>query len=168
MERAEKTIEINAPVEVVFGLYSDFEKFPEWMKHIKEVRPTGENYTKWTADAPLGINVEWEAETTALEPNRRVAWRTVRGDVEMEGEVTFEEVEEAKTRLHVSIGYQPPAGHLGSLVAKLFGNDPSQEIDEELHRFAKLAEKSAAAKRGRKRKKEKSGGSRRSASRQAA
>jgi len=146
MERTEKSIEINAPVEVVFNLYSDFEKFPEWMTHIKEVRRTGENYTKWTADAPLGINVEWEAETTTLEPNRKIAWRTVRGDVEMEGEVTFEEIEKGKTRMHVAIGYKPPAGHLGALVAKLFGNDPEKEIDEELQRFAALAESQKAAK----------------------
>lgn len=152
MERTEKSIEINAPVKVVFGLYSDFERFPEWMKHIKEVRRTGENYTKWTADAPLGINVEWEAETTEFEPNRKIAWRTVRGDVEMEGEVTFEEIEDGKTRMHVAIGYKPPAGHLGALVAKLFGNDPEQEIDEELRRFASLAESRQAVKGSSKKK----------------
>ncbi|HEX8845005.1 MAG TPA: SRPBCC family protein [Pyrinomonadaceae bacterium] len=149
MERTEKSIEINAPVGVVFDLYSDFERFPEWMKHIKEVRRTGENYTRWTADAPLGINVEWEAETTALEPNRRIAWQTVRGDVEMEGEVTFEETTPDTTRMHVALSYRPPAGHLGALVAKLFGNDPEKEIDEELRRFAELAE-NAAGKKSRK------------------
>jgi uncharacterized membrane protein len=147
MERTEKAIEINAPVQMVFDLYSDFENFPKWMKHIKEVRRTGENFTRWTADAPLGINVEWEAETTALEPNRRIAWRTVRGDVEMEGEVTFEEAGRDKTRMHLTLGYKPPAGHLGTLVAKLFGNDPEKEIDEELQSFKKLAE-STAEKRG--------------------
>src|SRR3954469_3795783 len=143
MERTEKSVEVNAPVQVVFDLYSDFEKFPEWMKHIKEVRRTGENYTRWTADAPLGINVEWEAETIALEPNRRIAWRTVRGDVEMEGEVTFEETGRNQTSMHVALGYKPPAGHLGALVAKLFGNDPEKEIDEELQRFKQLAENTA-------------------------
>src|SRR3954465_9506379 len=112
MERTEKSIEINAPLNVVFDLYSNFENFPKWMKHIKEVRRTGENYTRWTADAPLVINVEWEAETTELEPNQKIAWRTVRGDVEMEGEVTFEEAGKNRTRLHVSLGYSPPAGHL--------------------------------------------------------
>ena len=143
MERTEKSIEINAPVSVVFDLYSDFEKFPKWMKHIKEVRRTGENYTRWTADAPLGINVEWEAETTAFEPNRRIAWQTVRGDVEMEGEVTFEKTGRNKTSMHVALGYKPPAGHLGTLIAKLFGNDPEKEIDEELRHFKKLAESRA-------------------------
>src|SRR4051812_44575706 len=152
MERTEKSIEVNAPVSVVFDLYSDFESFPKWMKHVKEVRRTGENYTRWTADAPLGLNVEWEAETTALEPNRKIAWRTVRGDVEMEGEVTFAESGGDKTLVHVALGYKPPAGHLGTLVAKLFGNDPDKEIDEELQNFKKLAESQAPkrARRGRK------------------
>lgn len=149
MERTEKSVEINAPVGVVFELYSDFEKFPEWMEHIKEVRQTEPRFTRWAADAPLGINVEWEAETTTFEPNRKIAWRTVRGDVEMQGAVTFEETERGTTILHVSIAYQPPAGHLGTLLSKFFGNDPEKQMDEDLNRFAKLAE-SRAKKRGRK------------------
>ncbi|HKR01464.1 MAG TPA: SRPBCC family protein, partial [Pyrinomonadaceae bacterium] len=140
MERTEKTVEINAPISVVFDLFSDFEKFPEWMKHIKEVRQTEPRFTRWTADAPLGINVEWEAETTAFEQNRKIAWQTVRGDVEMKGEVTFEEADDETTRMHVSLGYEPPAGHLGSLLAKFFGTDPEKQIEEELGRFAALAE----------------------------
>src|SRR5215211_5799534 len=106
MERTEKVIEIDAPVRVVFDLYSDFEKFPEWMKSIKEVRRTGERLTKWTADGPL-MNVEWEAEITEYEQDRRIAWKTVRGDVEMEGDVRFEETESGTTRLNISVGYEP-------------------------------------------------------------
>ena len=143
MERTEKTIEVNAPVGVVFELYSDFEKFPEWMKSIKEVRKTGERTTHWTADAPL-MSVEWEAETTALEPDRRLAWHTVKGDVQMEGEVTFEEAGPEMTRMHFSLAYEPPAGRLGSLVAGLIGSDPARQVEEDLKRFAQLAEKHAA------------------------
>lgn len=166
MERTEKAIEINAPVSVVFELYSDFEKFPEWMEHIKEVRQTEPRFTRWAADAPLGISVEWEAETTALEQNSKIAWQTVRGDVEMKGEVTFQETEQGTTTLHVVIAYEPPAGHLGTLLAKFFGNDPEKQMDEDLRRFAKLAE-GRAKKLGRASKK-KGSDSRRSANRQAA
>ena len=148
MERTEKAIEINAPIGVVFELYSDFEKFPQWMEHIKEVRQTEPRFTKWAADAPLGINVEWEAETTELEPNRKIAWRTVRGDVKMQGEVTFEETESGTTIVHLSLAYEPPAGHLGTLLARFFGNDPEKQMDEDLQRFVKLAE-SRAKKGGR-------------------
>ena len=152
MERIEKEIEIKAPVGTVFELYSDFEKFPEWMKSLKEVRRVDERHTKWTANAPL-MNVEWEAETIAFEPDRRIAWRTVRGDVEMDGDVTFEEMTSGATRMHISVGYEPPAGRLGSLVAHLLGNDPSEQIDEELKRFAQMAETRAAEQGSAKRKK---------------
>jgi uncharacterized membrane protein len=148
MESVEKSIEINAPVGVVFELYSDFEKFPEWMEHIKEVRSSGPRLTRWAADAPLGINVEWEAEITEFEPNRKVAWRTLRGDVEMNGVVKFEETQRGTTMMHVSIDYEPPAGHLGTLLAKFFGNDPDKQIDEDLRRFVKLAESRAKKKTG--------------------
>ena len=169
MERTEKSVEINAPVSIVFELYSDFEKFPEWMEHIKEVRQTEPRFTRWAADAPLGINVEWEAETTEFEPNRKIAWQTVRGDVEMQGEVTFQETEQGTTTLHVSIAYAPPAGHLGTLLAKFFGNDPEKQMDEDLRRFAQLAE-SRAKKGGQTKKKGQGGGakSRRAANSRAA
>jgi uncharacterized membrane protein len=142
MERTEKVIEIDAPVRVVFDLYSDFEKFPEWMKSIKEVRRTGERLTKWTADAPL-MDVEWEAEITEFEQDRRIAWKTVRGDVEMEGDVRFEETESGTTRMNISVGYEPPAGRLGSLVAHLLGSDPEKQIDEDFKQFTQMAERSA-------------------------
>lgn len=159
MERIEKVIEINAPVGVVFGLYSDFEKFPEWMKSLKEVRRVDDRYTKWTANAPL-MSVEWEAETTAFEPDRRIAWKTVRGDVEMDGDVTFEETESGTTRMHISLGYEPPAGRLGSLIAHLLGSDPEQQIDEELKRFAQMAESQATKQASAKQKKSGKGGRR--------
>lgn len=167
MERIEKDIEVNAPVGVVFGLYSDFEKFPEWMKSLKEVRRVDDRYTKWTANAPL-MSVEWEAETTAFEPERRIAWKTVRGDVEMEGDVTFEETESGVTRMHISLGYEPPAGRLGSLVAHLLGSDPEQQIDEELKRFARMAEAQVAKQTSAKQKKSSAKGGRRAARQRAA
>jgi uncharacterized membrane protein len=142
MERTEKVIEINAPLGVVFDLYSDFEKFPEWMKSLKEVRRVDESHTKWIADVPL-MTVEWEAETTTFEPRRRIAWRTVRGDVEMEGDVTFDETKMGTTRMHILLGYEPPAGRLGSLIAHLLGSDPEKQIDEELKRFTQMAESRA-------------------------
>jgi uncharacterized protein YndB with AHSA1/START domain len=140
MQRTEKVIEINAPVERVFDLFSDFESFPRWMSHIKEVRYTGRRYTRWTAEAPLGSSVEWEAETTRFEPDRRIAWRSVRGDVKTEGEVIFQETQHGTTLVRVRLGYDPPAGRLGALVARLFGTNPEEQLEEDLERFAEVVE----------------------------
>lgn len=140
MRRTEKVIEINAPVERVFDLFSDFESFPRWMSHIKDVRYTGRRYTRWTAEAPLGSSVEWEAETTRFEPYRLIAWRSVRGDVDTEGEVIFQETERGTTLVRVMLGYDPPAGRIGALVARLFGTNPEEQLEEDLERFAEVVE----------------------------
>jgi uncharacterized protein YndB with AHSA1/START domain len=140
MERIEKVIEIDAPVERVFDLFSDFENFPRWMRHIRDVHYSGRGYTRWTADAPLGTSVEWEAETIAFDPPYLIAWRSVRGDVDTEGEVSFRETRRGTTMMHVILGYRPPAGHFGAVVASLFGSDPEQQLEEDLERFAQVAE----------------------------
>lgn len=147
MQRTEKIIEINAPVGRVFDLFSDFESFPRWMSHIKEVRYTGRRYTRWTAEAPLGSSVEWEAETVAFEPDQRIAWRSVRGDVETQGEVDFQETARGTTLLRVVLGYDPPAGRIGALVARLFGTNPEEQLEEDLERFAEVAEARARSRR---------------------
>jgi uncharacterized protein YndB with AHSA1/START domain len=140
MQRAEKIIEIDAPLERVFDLFSDFESFPRWMRNIKEVRYTGRGLSRWTGDAPLGMSVEWEAETTVFEPDHRILWRSVRGDVDTEGEVVFEETRRGTTMMRVVIGYGMPAGRLGAMFASLFGKNPEQQLEEDLERFAEVAE----------------------------
>lgn len=140
MERIEKVIEIEAPIERVFDLFSDFENFPRWMRHIRDVHYSGRRYTRWTADAPLGTSVEWEAETIAFDPPYLIAWRSVRGDVDTEGEVSFRETRRGTTMMHVILGYRPPGGHLGAIVASLFGSDPERQLEEDLERFAQVAE----------------------------
>ncbi len=151
MHITEKRIEIRAPVGRVFDLFSDFESFPRWMKNIREVRYTGLRYTRWAAEAPLGTEVEWEAETTRFEPDRRISWRSVRGDVDTEGEVFFEETERGTTLLRVVLGYRLPAGRLGEMVARLFGKDPEQQLEDDLERFALVAEGSRSRVSGRER-----------------
>ncbi len=140
MQYTEKFIEIDAPLERVFDLFSNFENFPRWMRNIKDVHYSGRHFTRWTAAAPLGSEVEWEAETTIFQPDHKIAWRSVRGDVDTEGEVIFEETRRGTTRMHVILGYDPPAGRFGAMVASLFGKNPEQQLEDDLERFAAVAE----------------------------
>lgn len=140
MRYTERFIEIDAPVERVFDLFSNFENFPRWMRNIKDVHYSGPHYTRWTAAAPLGSEVEWEAETTLFEPDHKIAWRSVRGDVDTDGEVIFEETRRGTTLMHVVLGYHLPAGRLGEMVASLFDKNPAQELEDDLERFAAVAE----------------------------
>ena len=42
--------------------------------------------------------------------------------------------------MKVSLDYIPPAGRFGAAVAKLFGEEPGQQVREDLRRFKQLME----------------------------
>ena len=66
---------------------------PKLMKHLKRVEVLDERRSRWTVEAPAGYaggEVSWEAEMTADQPGRRIAWRSLPGAaVENSGEVLF-------------------------------------------------------------------------------
>jgi uncharacterized membrane protein len=131
----QKCIEVAAPVERVFETFSLLERFPEFMKHVREVRVRGDGTSQWFVEGPAGGTISWEAVTTRLEPNKLIAWRTLPGSaVEHAGLLRFEPTD-GGTRLFVTMGYTPPAGALGHAVARLFGADPKSELNDDLMRM---------------------------------
>lgn len=138
----EKTITINRPADECYRFWHDFERFPYFMHHIESVQLTGDNRMHWKAKGPAGSSVEWDAELTADEPGQYLAWRSLEGaDVDNAGSVRFERAPGGRgTIVHVVMQYSPPGGIAGAIVAKLFGEEPAQQIDEDLRRFKWLIE----------------------------
>jgi len=131
----QKCIEFAAPVERVFEAFSQLERFPEFMKHVREVHMRGDGTSQWVVEGPAGRPVAWEAVTTRLEPNRLIGWRTLPGSaVEHAGLLRFESTERG-TRVLLTMSYTPPAGALGHAVARLFGADPKSELNDDLLRM---------------------------------
>jgi len=131
----QKCIDVAAPVERVFEAFSQLERFPEFMTHVREVRVRGDGTSEWTVEGPAGRTISWEAVTTRLEPNKLISWRTLPGSaVEHAGLLRFEP-SEGGTRVLVSMSYTPPAGALGHAVARLFGADPKSELNDDLLRM---------------------------------
>ena len=131
----QKCIEVAAPVEHVFETFSQLERFPEFMKHVREVRVRGDGTSQWFVEGPAGGTISWEAVTTRLEPNRLIAWRTLPGSaVDHAGLLRFEPTD-GGTRVFVTMSYTPPAGALGHAVARLFGIDPKSELKDDLMRM---------------------------------
>jgi uncharacterized membrane protein len=137
----EKAIHIQAPVEEVFRFWSNYEKLPFFMTHLKEVRDLGESKSHWVAEGPAGIPVSWDAEVIQFIPNKLLAWRSVSGStIETEGVVRFDEDPHGGTRVGIRMFYKPPAGVLGHYVASLFGADPKSEMDDDMVRLKSLIE----------------------------
>lgn len=136
-----KVINVGAPVEQVWELWSNYENFPRFMAHLKEVRRSEEGGSHWVAAGPAGVSIEWDAVTTAWVPNELLAWKSVEGSaVEHSGLVQFRTNPDGTTQIEVRISYNPPGGALGHGVAALFGSDPKRAMDEDMVRLKSLLE----------------------------
>lgn len=140
--RVEKSVTISKPAEELYRFWRNFEQLPAIMRHLERVERTGENRWRWTAKAPAGQTVSWDAEITVEMPNRLIAWRSLEGStVWHEGAVEFlRATGDRGTIVQVSLKYDPPAGSLGKVIAKLFREEPSQQVAEDLRRFKQLME----------------------------
>jgi uncharacterized membrane protein len=148
MQRVERFVEIDAPVELVFDRFSDFESFPRWMRNIREVRRTGRRMTHWVRETAVSdVYAEWDAELTVFEPDHRIVWRSVRGDIRADGEAVISETAEGTTLLHVVVGYGTPLGRSGAQAERFYGANPGRQLEEDLERFRRLAEGEARERR---------------------
>ena len=87
--RVEKDLTVNAPVEKVYKMWTDFENFPSFMEHVQSVKKTGDRTMHWVAK--IGpAQKEWDAEIEGLVPNRTVTWRSTLG-ADNAGAVTLSE-----------------------------------------------------------------------------
>jgi uncharacterized membrane protein len=114
---------------------------PQFMNHLESVTVIDNKRSHWVAKAPLGTTVEWDAEITSERENERLGWKSVEGsEIVNSGVVEFLPTQERGTMVKVVLTYEPPAGKIGSLVAKLFGEEPNQQVAEDLRRFRSLME----------------------------
>lgn len=137
-----KTITVNRPPDEVYRYWHDFENLPNFMDHLESVRTTGEGRSHWKAKAPVGQTVEWDAEIVEDRANELIAWRSIEGaDVDNKGSVRFKPAPAGQgTEVHVELEYSPPGGVIGAAVAKLFGEEPSQQIGSDLRAFKQVME----------------------------
>lgn len=132
-----RTMTVDAPVERVYDFWNDFENFPRFMSHVREVKRTGPDRTHWVVAGPGSTPIEWDAIVTRRAPNQEISWRTVESTmVEHGGTVRFRAVGDGQTRIEVHMTYRPVGGALGHGLATLLGSDPERVIGEDLSRLA--------------------------------
>jgi len=148
MRRYERFVEVDVPVERVFDLFADFEGAPRWMGGVRAVWRTGQRTFLWIAETALDMDVEWEAEVRVFEPDRRVVWRSLRGDVRADFEAVFSVTPHGTTLVRVVRGYDTPGGYAGARAGRFFGRHPARQLEEDLARFKRIVERGAYSRRG--------------------
>jgi uncharacterized membrane protein len=140
--RVERVITINRPVHEVYDFWKHFENFPQFMRHLVSVESLPNGRSRWRAKGPAGMKVEWEAELIEDRHGEWIAWRSVEGSgIQNSGSVRFSPAPGARgTEVRVQLQYSPPAGSVGRGIAWLFGEEPDQQIYDDLRRFKQLME----------------------------
>ena len=139
----EKAVTVGRSPEDLYAFWRNFENLPQFMTHLESVSvQAGGTRSHWVAKAPVGTQVQWDAEITEDEPGRRIAWRSLEGAlVPNEGHVDFRPAPTGRgTEVHVSLTYRPPGGSMGASVARLLGEEPAVQVAEDLRRLKRLLE----------------------------
>ncbi|HEX2096891.1 MAG TPA: SRPBCC family protein [Solirubrobacterales bacterium] len=135
-------ITVRKPREEVYRFWRDLENLPSFMDHVEAVEGNGNGRTHWKVKAPAGTTVEWDAEVVEDRPGEAVVWRSVEGsDIQNSGAVRFVDApRDQGTEVHVEFDYGAPGGRLGEAIAKLFGEEPTQQAKDDLRRFKQVLE----------------------------
>jgi uncharacterized membrane protein len=137
-----RTVTINLPREEVYAAFRDFRNLPRFMENIARVEVGDGRRSHWVIEAPAGKTVEWDSVLTEDEEGRLLAWESVEGaDIKNTGRIEFRDAPPGRgTEVTAVIAYEPPAGDLGKLFAKLFQKEPKMQARRDLRRFKQWME----------------------------
>ncbi len=134
-------ITVQREPQDVYTFWRELENLPAFMYHLKSVTAESAERSRWVANAPVGQQVQWDAQITEDQPGTRVAWESLPGStVQNSGSVEFTAAPAGGTEVHVTIAYHIPGGALGKAVATILGESPEQQVNDDLRRLKQLLE----------------------------
>lgn len=136
-----RSVTINRPRAELYAYWRDFANLPGFMDNVVSVDATGGDRSHWVVKAPAGKTVEWDARITEDREGEVIAWESEEGaDVPNSGRIEFRDAGARGTVVTATIAYDPPAGTIGKIVAKLFQREPAIQARRDLKRFKQLME----------------------------
>ena len=137
MPKIEDSIEVQVPVRQAYNQWTQFEEFPEFMEGIQSVQQLDDTHVHWVAEI-RGESREWTTEITEQQPDKKVAWRTIKGEIKNDGVVSFEPVGDNQTRVSVQMDVEGESS-AENVAGDLLGVVKNQ-VHGDLERFKELIE----------------------------
>lgn len=137
-----RAVMINRPRQELYAYWRDLKNLPTFMENVKAVEVLESGRSRWTVAGPGGKDIELMSEITEDRPGEYIAWRSSEGsDIDHEGWIEFRDNAFGRgTEVRIFISYDPPAGAVGKLVAKVMQREPRVQARRELRRFKQLME----------------------------
>ena len=106
MAQVVETVDVNVPVSTAYNQWTQFETFPEFMSGVESITQVTPTRNHWVTKV-AGVRREFDTEITEQHPDERIAWKTVGGDVEHAGAVTFHRLAADQSRVTVQLDWSP-------------------------------------------------------------
>lgn len=136
-----KSVLINRSRDELYAAWQ-VERFPEFMENVVAVEALGDDVSQWTIKGPAGREVTLVNRITETVPGESINWQSEpASDIANSGEVRFIDAPAGRgTYVSLILAYDPPAGKLGRLGAKLLQREPEVQARRDLYRFKQLME----------------------------
>ena len=136
-----RAVTINRPRAELFAYWRDFANLSTVMENVERVDVLDDRRSRWVVKAPGGRTVEWTAAITEVREGEMIAWASEEGaDVANSGRIDFRDAGARGTIVTATILYDPPAGVIGRLIAKVFQREPAIQARRDLRRLKQLME----------------------------
>lgn len=137
-----RTVTINRPRAELYAFWREFNNLPKFMENIADVQIVDSSVSHWVVQAPAGRTVEWDSTITEEVPDELLAWSSAPdAEIKHSGRIEFRDAPAGRgTEVTATILYDPPAGEVGKLIAKLFQREPKIQARRDLRRFKQLME----------------------------
>jgi uncharacterized membrane protein len=138
----EESTTVHKAAEEIYRMWRHIEDLPRFMSHLKSVTSANEHQSHWIANTPPPFGLEWDAEITDDQENRKISWRSLPGSsIHHTGSVLFHPIPAGNgTEIKLIISCTPAGGSIGGAVAKLLAMLTGQQIREDLRAFKAVAE----------------------------
>ncbi|WP_088185394.1 SRPBCC family protein [Sphingobium sp. Z007] len=136
-----RSVTINRPRDELFAYWRNFSNLPSFMDNVERIDILSSTTSHWVVKAPAGRTVEWDATITEEKAGELIAWTSAEGaDVPNSGRIEFRDAGARGAIVTATIAYDPPAGVVGKVIAKLFQLEPAIQARRDLRRFKQLME----------------------------
>jgi uncharacterized membrane protein len=137
-----RTVTINRPRHELYVFWRKFGNLARILENIESVTEMDERRSHWVVRAPAGTTVEWDSVIVEDIPDELISWESAPGaDIANSGRIDFRDAHGGRgTSVTATIAYDPPAGAVGKLVAKLFQREPKIQARRDLRRFKQFME----------------------------
>ncbi|MFJ6381155.1 SRPBCC family protein [Kitasatospora sp. NPDC092039] len=106
MSMVKESVDVDVPLGAVYNQWTLFEEFPRFMEGVDSVTQVDDRHNHWRTSIG-GVTREFDTEIVDQLPDERIAWRTVGGDVQQQGVVTFQRLDDQHTRVNMAIDFRP-------------------------------------------------------------